>query len=316
MHRLGWRGCAALAALAIVSSVVLSATSATASTGCHYDLALRQWVCQALISPGLSPHAQTKLLPGPSACSWLGKVYQCHDEQMGWFDNRDGCYYLLMIPQPAYDSTLWEGHPSVQGAIYQFMCPSRTGTGGGWQWRVTSPQPAAVVPAVQLAQQAFATLTLPKPVPPSSPSGARLPDGRPYTVVQVPTWYWTTPASYVPQHARAAAGPVWAQVTVAPVALTFAPGNTASTVSCVGPGTVWTAAAGPWTQAPGGCDYGYPQSTYGYPGGELSATYGIVWRAVWTGSGGTGGTFPDVTSTATARFAVAEAQAVIVRGRH
>jgi len=60
MHRLGWRGCAALAALAIVSSVVLSATSATASTGCHYDLALRQWVCQAVSSPGLSPHAQNE----------------------------------------------------------------------------------------------------------------------------------------------------------------------------------------------------------------------------------------------------------------
>jgi hypothetical protein len=43
------------------------------------------------------------------------------------------------------------------------------------------------------------------------------------------------------------------------------------------------------------------------------ATYGIVWRAVWVGSGGTGGGFPDVTTSATSRFAVAEAQAVIVK---
>jgi hypothetical protein len=313
MHRLGWRGRLVLVALAILSSIALSAASATASSGCHYDLALRQWVCQAVTSPVLSTHAQVKPPTAIAHCSWLGKTYQCHDQQMGWFNNKDGCYYLLMTPQPAYDPTLWEGHPSGQGSIYQFMCPTETGTGGGWQWRANSPQPAAAVTPAQLAQKAFATLTLPKPVPPSSPSGANLPDGRPYTVVQVPTWYWTTPASYVTQKARAVAGAVWAQVTVTPVALTFDPGDTGSTVSCAGPGTVWSAQAGQWTDAPGGCDYVYSESTYGYPDGQLTATYGIVWRAVWTGSGGTGGTFPEVTSTATARFAVAEAQAVVVQ---
>jgi hypothetical protein len=245
-------------------------------------------------------------------CSWQGSAYACHSDQLGWFDNRDGCYYGLMTPQPSYDSTLWEGHPSGQGSIYQFMCPTRTGTGGGWLWRATSPQPIALAPA-QLARQAFATLTLPRPVPPMSPSGATLPDGRPYTVVQVPTWYWTTVSSYQPKTARAVVGPVWAQVTVTPVALTFTPGDNGSTVSCAGPGKVWTAQVGPWTPAPGGCDYSYPQSTYGYPGGQLTATYGIVWRAVWTGSGGSGGAFPDVSTTATSRFAVAEAQAVIVK---
>jgi len=252
------------------------------------------------------------LRPGPGTCSWQGHEYPCHDEAFGWFDNADGCYYLSMTPQPAYDSKLWEGHPDGQGAIYQFMCPTRTGTGGGWKWRATSPQPTRVT-AVQLAQKAFATLTLPRPVPPSSPSGAKLPDGRPYTVVRVPTWYWTTPASYQPKTARAAVGPVWARVTVTPVALTFAPGDTGRTTSCSGPGKVWTPASGPWAHAPGGCDYSYPQSTYGYPGGQLTATYGIVWRAIWVGSGGTGGSFPDVTTTATSRFAVAEAQAVIVK---
>jgi hypothetical protein len=245
-------------------------------------------------------------------CSWQGHEYPCHDKEFGWFDNTDGCYYSTLTPQPAYDSKLWEGHPDGQGAVYQFMCPTWIGLGGGWKWRATSPQPATVTP-VQLAQKAFATLTLPRPVPPSSPSGAKLPDGRPYTVVRVPTWYWTSPASYQAKTARAAVGPVWAQVTVTPVALTFAPGDAGSTASCSGPGKVWTPQAGPWAHAPGGCDYSYQQSTYGYPGGQLTATYGIVWRAVWTGSGGTGGTFPDVTTTATSRFAVAEAQAVIVK---
>jgi hypothetical protein len=245
-------------------------------------------------------------------CSWRGQALPCHEDAFGWFDNTDGCYYALLTPQPAYDSKLWEGHPAGQGAIYHFMCLDMAGTGGGWKWRATSAQPATVT-AVQLAQKALATLRLPKPVPPSTPWGARLRDGRPFTVVRVPTWFWTAPASYQVKSARASAGPVWAEVTVTPVALTFTPGDGGKTVSCAGPGRVWTPAAGQWAHAPGGCDHAYELSTYGYPGGQLTATYGIVWRATWVGSGGAGGSFPDVTTTATSRFAVAEAQAVIVK---
>jgi len=316
MHRLGWLGRVALVVPAMMLSAVLATTAATAATahdGCRYVPSAQQWACQVVTSPGQSQQPRPKPSTGPPLCSWQSHAYQCHEDQMGWFDNTDGCYYLLMTPQPVYDSTQWEGHPKGQGAIYQFTCPSWSGIGGGWRWRASSPQPAATVTPVQLAQQAFATLTLPKPVPPSSPSGARLPDGRPYTVVQVPTWFWTTQASYQAKTARAAVGPVWAQVTVTPVALTFDPGDTGSTVSCAGPGKMWTPQAGQWAHAPGGCDYEYPQSSYGYPGGQLTATYGIVWRASWTGSGDTGGAFADVTTTATSRFAVAEAQAVIVK---
>jgi len=312
MFHLGWLGRAALAALAVVLSTVLSAPTATARDGCSYEPTLQQWICHVVNPPSTGLGHGPKSPTGPGLCSWQGHEYPCHDKAFGWFDSMDGCYYTPLTPQPAYDSKWWEGHPNGQGAIYQFMCPTRTGTGGGWQWRATSPQPTTVT-AVQLAQKAFATLTLPRPVPPSSPSGAKLPDGRPYTVVRVPTWYWTTPASYQTKTARAAVGPVWAQVTVTPVTLTFAPGDAGSTVSCFGPGKVWTPQAGAWAHAPGGCDYSYPQSTFGYPGGQLTATYGIVWRAIWVGSGGTGGSFPDVTTTATSRFAVAEAQAVIVK---
>lgn len=312
MYPLGGVGRVALAALAITLLVVTSAAAATVAPGCPYDQALQQWNCHVVSSPGQNPKPGPKPTTDPGSCSWQGREYPCQEPLFGWFDNADGCYSQTVTPQPSYDSTLWEGHPAGQGAIYQFMCPAVAGTGGGWGWRANSPQPVTVT-AVQLARQALTTLTLPRPVPPSSPSGARLADGRPYTVVQVPTWYWTTPASYQPKTARAAVGPVFAQVTVTPVALTFAPGDAGSTVTCPGPGKVWTAQSGQWAHAPGGCEYSYPRSTYGYPGGQLTATYAIIWTAVWTGSGGTGGSFPDVTTTATSRFAVAEAQAVIVK---
>ena len=314
MYRLGWRGRAVLAALATVVSVVMSATAATAAPsgdGCHFAPTRQQWVCQAVRPPGSGTKTGPKPPTSPVTCSWQGRVYPCNDPALGWFDNQDGCYYRLASPQPVFDPNLWQGHQNGQGAIYAESCVAINRF--AFVWQQSSPAGPPRNSPVQLAQQAFATLTLPKPVPPSSPSGATLPDGRPYTVVQVPTWYWTTPASYQPKTAHAAAGPVWAQVRVTPVALTFAPGDTGSTVSCAGPGTVWTSQAGPWAHAPGGCDYEYPQSSYGYPGGQLTATYGIVWRASWAGSGGTGGAFADVTTTATTRFAVAEAQAVIVK---
>ena len=281
----------------------------------HRQCAVISGVYVCLVVRDAQPPTSSKP-PAPAVasttCSFQGQVQPCHDNLFGWFDSTDGCYYNLLNPQPAYDPKLWEGHPLGQGAIYQFTCTLTNGTGGGWKWRATSAQPVTVTPG-QLALQALATLSMPKPVPPQSPSGATLPDGRPFTVVQVPTWFWTTPASYQPKSARASAGPVFAEVTVTPAALTFAPGDGGATVSCAGPGTAWTPAAGQWARAPAGCDYAYPQSTYGYPRGQLAATYGIVWRATWVGSGGAGGTFPDITTTATTRFAVAEAQAVILK---
>src|SRR5665811_1135872 len=125
MYRLGWLGRGAVAALAVVLLAALSATTATARDGCSYEPTLQQWVCHVVNPPG--PGSGSKPPTGPGLCSWQGRVYPCHEDQLGWFDNADGCYYLSMSPQPAYDSKLWEGHPDGQGAIYQFMCPTWTG---------------------------------------------------------------------------------------------------------------------------------------------------------------------------------------------
>ena len=101
-------------------------------------------VCVAVHSPPRSVPSPGAPRPGvsPGTCSWLGHAYPCHDKAFGWFDNSDGCYYETLTPQPAYDATLWEGHLAGQGAIYQFMCPGLSGTGGGWRWRATLLNPS------------------------------------------------------------------------------------------------------------------------------------------------------------------------------
>jgi hypothetical protein len=219
----------------------------------------------------------------------------------------DGCYYRLDSAQPPATDPVWGGHTSAEGAIYLRSCVA-TGVYDS-VFRSIAP---TVTPA-QLAQRAFASLALPHPTPGRSPAGV-LSDGRTYTFVRVPTWFWTDPASYKRLSARADVGGVWAQVTVIPSVLTFDPGDGGIPVSCAGPGEPWQAGRdGQWAPAPGGCDYAYPRSTVGFADGQLTATYAITWTVSWLGSGGTDGTLPSITTVSKSTFAVAEAQAVIVR---
>lgn len=247
--------------------------------------------------------------PAPG-CSWKGVSYPCTLPIYGSFSNSDGCYWRLWQPQPPAGDPAWQGHAPGDGGVYVSQCEPGL-TPGGNAWFATAP--VATVSPDQLAQQALKTLTLPHPTTGMSPDG-RLKDGRPYTVVKAFTWFWSDPSTYKTLTARAAAGAVWAQVTVTPTALTFKPGDGGNTASCPGPGRAWvTGKDSQWASAPGGCDYAYRRSTYGYPNGELTATYGITWTVTWTGSGGANGTLPEITTTTNSTFAVAEAQAVIVR---
>jgi hypothetical protein len=52
MHRLGWLGRAAIAAVVATSAAVLSATAAIARDGCIYEPTLQQWVCHVVNPPG------------------------------------------------------------------------------------------------------------------------------------------------------------------------------------------------------------------------------------------------------------------------
>ncbi len=225
------------------------------------------------------------------------------------------CYLKLMDPQPPKGidgGGVWEGH--TDGAIYECSAPgpgeSEIGVVGLEFWFATPPPGLGPDPE-QLAQQALSTLHIPTPAPGRYPAGT-LKDGRPYTVVgPAYTWFWTDPARFQPLSATAAAGGVSSPVTVPPSALTFTPGDGAAAVSCAGPGVAWNQNAGPWAASPAGCDYQYPHSSIHDPNGEGTATYGIRWTITWTSNVGDNGTLPDLTTTATATFAVAEVESVV-----
>lgn len=171
----------------------------------------------------------------------------------------------------------------------------------------------AEVSTTTLAQQAYGLLGLPAPVPARYPSGT-LDDGRAYTIVNTLMWFWTAPAAWTPLSKTTCAGALCATATAKPVALSLDPGNGDGPVSCASPGSAWVQAPGAsWvpTAQPEGCDYRYLSSSYGAPGGQLTATYSITWDVTWTGTDGTAGVLnPLVTATAS-RLAVAELQSVV-----
>ncbi len=178
----------------------------------------------------------------------------------------------------------------------------------------TGPPPPP--PSIVLALSAFGQLTMPAPVPSHYPSGTLKEDGHPYTLVNANTWFWTNPASWEPVSKTVSAGAVWGKATATPMSLSFSPGDGAATVSCPGPGTPFVATVDTWVSPvnPQGCSYRYPKNSLGVGGADqVTATYTIVWRVDWTGSDGNGGTFNNLQTQTTSRFAVAELQTVVTR---
>lgn len=262
-------------------------------TGCHV----------VVVDPGGGGHGGG----GGGGCSWQTKSVPCSDPTMGSFNAQDGCYYKEANPYPTTGPVALE-YQQAGGGIYWATRPFGNGS-GGYVWLPQPPAGLGPTPA-ELAQQAFNSLTLTKPSTGRYPAGT-LKNGQSYTVVHAYTWYFSDSNDFKTLSARAAAGPVWAQVTVTPVALTFTPGDGNGQVSCAGPGTAWNSSYGVWDASPSGCDYRYPHSSIHEPNGQVTATYGINWQVTWVGSGNTAGTLPDQRTTSNSTFAVAEVESAV-----
>jgi hypothetical protein len=200
---------------------------------------------------------------------------------------------------------VWDGHTT--GAIY--LCtawPART-TGDGYVW-LAAPPTGQVNPAV-LAQRAAKTLVLPQPSGHRSPSESQRYQGFPLTYVNLWTFYWSDPGTWHSYTAKARAGGVSATVTATPTKLTFDPGDGNPAVACPGPGRAWTSDDGNSAPSGGACGYRYTEVS----SSPLTSTQSIVWAITWTGTGGTGGTLPDVTTTRSGQLNVLQIQSVVTR---
>ncbi|GLZ37884.1 hypothetical protein Acsp05_15080 [Actinokineospora sp. NBRC 105648] len=196
------------------------------------------------------------------------------------------------------------------GAWYIYKC---TGPGVGdalyrppvWMPDGAPPGAAAPLPSpAELAAQARSQLRLPSLTIAANPAGEQL--------VVLPTWLWMDPAGWQDVSATAAVPGVSVTAVARPTGVSWSMGD-GSTVTCTGPGVAFPAGTDPGSSSPQ-CGHTYRSSSAGQPSQAFAVAATVHWTVTWSGAGQSGA-FPDMTTTSTAAFRVAESQALATGGR-
>lgn len=194
--------------------------------------------------------------------------------------------------------------PGQQGSWYVWKCTTAGVTDGLYHPPVfipngqPGPDPAPLPSPAQLAQLAYNQLRLPSPAVAANPPGVQL--------VNLPTWLWLS-NGWVRVSATASVPGVSVTAVAAPASVSWSMGD-GSTVTCTGAGTPFRPGTDPRASSPD-CGHTYRTSSATQPSQAFPVTATVHWTVIWSG-GGKGGTFPDMTTTGSVAFRVAESQAL------
>jgi hypothetical protein len=196
----------------------------------------------------------------------------------------------------------------VEGRMYTRYCqvgPNRWESQGVYTY--TPGGPGEVLAPVDVARQALAKITVPDPVPLTSP-GVGVPQ-----IVGLPTWLWVDPATWQPLSDSATVGGMTITATVTPTHITWdmGEGRGKDPVTCDGPGTPYDP-DGPDSQRTD-CSYTYQFVSDDQGGGVYHAHAFMVWEVSWSGGGATG-TLTPIQRTTAFDLGVTERQAVVTYG--
>ncbi|WIV57874.1 hypothetical protein [Amycolatopsis nalaikhensis] len=199
---------------------------------------------------------------------------------------------------------LAQAQPPSGGAWYVYKC-----TGAGYRdalyrppvWIPDGQQPGGVpLPSpAELAAQAKNQLRLPTPKIQANPVGVQL--------VNLPTWLWLDRSSWGEVSATASVPGVSVTAVAKPTSVTWSMGD-GGTVTCTGPGTPFPAGGDPKRGSPD-CGHTYRTSSAGQRGEAFPVTATVNWTVTWSGAG-QGGVFPNMTTSASVAFRVAESQGI------
>jgi hypothetical protein len=162
-----------------------------------------------------------------------------------------------------------------------------------------APAEAAPPSPQELADQAHAQLRLPAPRIEANPDGDKL--------VSLPTWLWLDRASWGTQQATAAVPGVSVTAVATPTSVSWSMGD-GETVRCSGPGTPFSSGADATAASPD-CGHTYRRSSASALAHQFPVRATVHWTVAWSGAGASG-TFPDMTTSGSAAFRVAEVQAL------
>ncbi|MEU5075986.1 ATP/GTP-binding protein [Streptomyces asoensis] len=208
------------------------------------------------------------------------------------------CSYVLLSPQPPADSLDWEGHLPGDGAVYEQTCRYLDSINSiiRYQWLADPPPTAVAVDPAVLAQQAVDTMKLAGPdVASPRPAGTYL--------VGMPMWMWVnqSPTTYGPNTASASVGGVTVTATANVSKIVWSMGD-GTVVTCTGPGTPYTAAAGK-ADSPS-CGHTYTRTSANQAGGRYRVTATSTWSIDWLVTTGGGGQAGQLTETREAQVQI------------
>ncbi|GGQ97518.1 ATP/GTP-binding protein [Streptomyces asoensis] len=287
MLTLSRRTAAAASTCVLAAATVLGTASAAVADGPGGGVNCGHFICQAEAdAPGQTGN-------GSDSAGSTGS-----DPQTGGNGSSSPwtCVYELLSPQPAPGSLDWEGHPPGDGAVYKQTCHylDSINTIIRNQWLADPPPAAAAIDPSVLAQRAVDTMKLAGPdIASPRPAGMYL--------VGMPMWMWVnqSPTTYGPNTASASAGGVTVTATANVSKIVWTMGD-GTAMTCTGPGTRYTAAAGK-TDSPT-CGHTYTRTSADQIGGRYRITATSTWTIDWqvtTGGGGQGGQLTETRQTQT-----------------
>ncbi len=205
-----------------------------------------------------------------------------------------GCRHIPVDYSPP------SGQPEGPGGWFMVIC-SPDGKDPDSHGPVWIPAGASTQPTLspeQVAEIARKRLRLPTPTITASPSGTQL--------VHLPTWLWLS-GGWTPAEETASVPGVSVTAVAKPASVTWSMGD-GNTITCTGPGTAFRAGADPKSGSPD-CGHVYRHSSAGEPGQAFAVSATVHWTVTWSGAG-QAGAFPNLTTTSSTSFRVAEAQAL------
>jgi hypothetical protein len=205
-----------------------------------------------------------------------------------------GCRYVPAGPGPGQET------PKGPGGWFMLLC-SPDGKDPDSRGPIWVPAGADAPPPSpeQVAEMARKRLRLPMPKIRANPAGEQL--------VNLPTWMWLDRDSWGDISATASVPGVSVTATAKPQSATWSMGD-GSSVTCTSSGTPFSAGGDPKSASPD-CGHTYRSSSAGRPAQAFLVSVKVQWTVTWSGAGQSG-TFPNLSTTASASFRVAESQGI------
>ncbi|WP_422119909.1 hypothetical protein [Micromonospora haikouensis] len=231
---------------------------------------------------------------GSGTCQWKGRVLPCYDEDLGWFNNGNGCYYRLSDPQR---------EDTPEGMQWYTATCNGGDLGSVHEELLDAPPPGYGTPPdpEELARRALASISL---LPPRATVAPRKRIGS--GLVGLPVWMWASPgkAYFGPLEASASDRGLTVSIEAKVDDIVWDMGND-DEVTCHGPGTPYD------PQGPGA---GGRSPDCGYAGYAKADTYEVFatthWTVRWTASNGVRGEIPQTRQSGIIQVQIDELQVV------